>query len=164
MKMDLTNKTAFVAEGSKGFGKAIAEVLAACGANVGVMARGENWRHIIGINLDCVAFAMMFVIEEMLKAGGGSIVNIASVEAHTLVRESPRTWCRSTRSSGLTKATASDYAHHGIRINTVSPGMIATPLIMADGQKEVTDRLATRIPLGRISDAAEIASALAFIL
>jgi len=42
--------------------------------------------------------------------------------------------------------------------------MIATPLIMAEGQKEVTDRLATRIPLGRISDAAEIASALAFIL
>jgi len=161
--------------GSKGIGKAIAETLADCGANVGVMARGkeeldaavaalnskysgralavqgdvssyeqvsaairrtaqqfgglhlavnnagiagepgllhqtgrENWRHIMGINLDGVAYAMMIEIEEMLKVGGGSIVNIASVEAHTILKEFPAYVASKHALIGLTKGTASD--------------------------------------------------------
>jgi NAD(P)-dependent dehydrogenase (short-subunit alcohol dehydrogenase family) len=156
VNIDFTGKAAFVTDGSKGIGKAIAETLVASGANVGVMARGkdeleatvaelnargggralavagdvsdfdevgdairrtaqefgglhlavnnagiagrsgllhetgpENWRTIMGVNLDGVAFAMMAEIEEMLKVGGGSIVNIASVEAHTILRHNP---------------------------------------------------------------------------
>jgi NAD(P)-dependent dehydrogenase (short-subunit alcohol dehydrogenase family) len=49
----------------------------------------ETWRQVIGINVDGVAYAMVAEIDEMLKAGGGSIVNIASVEAHTIVKEFP---------------------------------------------------------------------------
>jgi NAD(P)-dependent dehydrogenase (short-subunit alcohol dehydrogenase family) len=231
MQFDLNGKTAFVTGASKGIGKAIAETLADCGANVGLMARGqeeldqvvaalnakhpgralalqgdvssfvqvgdavrrtadhfgglhlavnnagvagkpgllhetgeENWRHVMGINLDGVAFAMMLEITEMLKAGGGAIVNIASVEAHTILKEFPAYVASKHALIGLTKGTAADYASHRIRINSVSPGVIRTPLTMADGQKEVTDRLAKRIPEGRLGEPDEIARAVAFLL
>jgi NAD(P)-dependent dehydrogenase (short-subunit alcohol dehydrogenase family) len=124
----------------------------------------ENWRSILGVNLDGVAFAMMAEIEEMLKAGGGSIVNIASVEAHTVLKHNPVYTASKHALLGLTKGTAADYAEHGIRINTVSPGVIRTPLTMAEGQKDVTDRLATRIPQKRLGESDEIAPTVCFLL
>ena len=124
----------------------------------------ENWRRVMGVNLDGVAFAMMAEIEQMLRVGGGSIVNIASVEAHTILKQFPAYAASKHALIGLTKGAASDYAEHGIRINTVSPGVIRTPLTMAEGQKEVTDRLEARIPQGRLGEPQEIASTVAFIL
>jgi NAD(P)-dependent dehydrogenase (short-subunit alcohol dehydrogenase family) len=112
----------------------------------------HNWRIIMAINLDGVAYAMMIEIEEMLKAGGGSIVNIASVEAHKILKQNPVYTASKHGLLGLTVGTASDDAQHAIRINTVSPGVIRTPLTMAEGQKDVTDRLAARIPQGRLGD------------
>lgn len=124
----------------------------------------ENWRRVMGINLDGVAYAMMAEIEEMMKVGGGSIVNIASVEAHTILKEFPTYTASKHALIGLTKGTAADYAEHGIRINSVSPGVIRTPLTMAEGQKEVTDRLAARIPQGRLGEPEEIARSVVFLL
>ncbi|WP_261538856.1 SDR family NAD(P)-dependent oxidoreductase [Burkholderia multivorans] len=124
----------------------------------------ENWRQVMGVNLDGVAWAMIAEIEEMMKAGGGSIVNIASVEAHTILKQFPAYVASKHALIGLTKATAADYAGLGIRINSVSPGVIRTPLTMAQGQKEVTDRLAGRIPLGRLGEPQEIARAVVFLL
>jgi NAD(P)-dependent dehydrogenase (short-subunit alcohol dehydrogenase family) len=124
----------------------------------------DNWRRVLGVNLDGVAFSMMAELRAMLRTGGGSIVNIASVEAHTVLADFPAYVASKHALIGLTKATAADYARHGIRINSVSPGVIATPLTMAPGQKDVTDRLATRIPMGRIGASEEIARTAAFLL
>lgn len=124
----------------------------------------DNWRRVMGVNLDGVAWSMMAELPAMLRAGGGAIVNIASVEGHTVLPGFPAYVASKHALIGLTKATASDYAGHGIRINSVSPGVIATPLTMAPGQKDVTDRLAARIPLGRIGTGEEIANTVAFLL
>ena len=118
----------------------------------------------MGINLDGVAWAMIAEIQEMMKVGGGSIVNIASVEAHTILKQFPAYVASKHALIGLTKATAADYSALGIRINSVSPGVIRTPLTMSDGQKAVTDRLAARIPLGRLGEPEEIARATVFLL
>lgn len=157
---------------------AIAKTIEAFGAlhlavnNAGIAGKPDllheggagNWRHVMGINLDGVAFAMMAEIPEMLKAGGGSIVNIASVEAHTILPQFPAYVASKHALLGLSKATAMDYADHGIRINTVSPGVIRTPLTMAEGQKDVTDKLAERIPMKRLGDPVDIAWTAAFLL
>jgi NAD(P)-dependent dehydrogenase (short-subunit alcohol dehydrogenase family) len=231
MNIDLSGKTAFVTGASKGIGKAIAETLIDCGAQVGLMARGQqdldatvamlnarrsghalalvgdvadydqvsdavrrtaqhfgglhlavnnagiageagllhetgrnNWRQVLGINLDGVGFAMMAELEAMMAGGGGAIVNIASVEAHTILKQFPTYVASKHALIGLTKATAADYAEHNIRINSLSPGVIRTPLTMAEGQKAVTDRLAARIPQGRLGEPEEIARSVAFLL
>jgi len=124
----------------------------------------DNWRQVMSVNLDGVATAMSAEIRHMLQAGGGAIVNIASVEAHTVLNLFPAYVASKHALIGLTKSTALDYARQGIRINSVSPGVIRTPLVMAPGQKEVTDRLEQRIPLGRLGEPVEIARAVAFLL
>jgi len=58
------------------------------------------------------------------------VIKIASVEAQTIFKQNPVYTASNYALLGLTKATASDYAQHGIRINTVSPGVIRTPLTM----------------------------------
>ena len=88
------------------------------------------------------------VVSQTPLATGCAADVIASAEAHTILKQSPVHTASKHALLGLTKATASDYAQHGIRINTVSPGVIRTLLTMAEGQRKVTDRLATRIPLG----------------
>jgi NAD(P)-dependent dehydrogenase (short-subunit alcohol dehydrogenase family) len=88
----------------------------------------------------------------MLKAGGGSIVNIASVEAHTVLSHSPVYTATKHALIGLTKGTAADYAPVGMGVNSISPGVIRTPLTTAPGQKDVTDRLEGEIPSGRLGE------------
>jgi NAD(P)-dependent dehydrogenase (short-subunit alcohol dehydrogenase family) len=95
----------------------------------------ENWRQVLGINLDGVAYAMMAEIKAMLASGGGSIINIASVEAHTILAQFPAYVASKHALIGLTKATAANYAGFGIRIHSVSPGGIRTPLTMAPAAK-----------------------------
>ncbi|OZF25696.1 hypothetical protein CH296_26650 [Rhodococcus sp. 14-2496-1d] len=125
----------------------------------------ENWNNVLGVNLDGVGFALMAEIESMLQAGkAGSIVNIASVEAHTVLRGFTSYTTSKHAVRGLTKGAAVDYAPHGIRINSVSPGVTATPLTMADGQREVTERLAENIPLARLGTPEDIAASVVFLL
>lgn len=161
---DLRDAIAATAESFSGLDLAVNNAGIAGDAGLLHDTGAENWRRVMGINLDGVAFAMIYEIEQMLAAGGGSIVNIASVEGHTILPQFPAYVASKHALLGLTKATAHDYANLGIRINTVSPGVIETPLTMAAGQKDVTDRLAARIPIGRLGEPEEIAASVAFLL
>lgn len=124
----------------------------------------ENWRRVIGINLDGVAYSMMAEFAEMTKRSGGAIVNVASVEGHGILPNNAAYTTTKHTLMGLTKATAADYAPHGIRINSVSPGVVATPLTMAAPLKDSTERMADRIPMGRIGQPEDIGPTVAFLL
>jgi len=121
----------------------------------------DNWKNVLAVNLDGVFYSMKYEIQEMLKNGAGAIVNIGSVEAHTILSRNPAYTTTKHGIIGLTKTAAADYADKGIRVNTVSPGVIDTPLVAS---AESTPGLVKIIPTKRMGTIREIGYTVAFLL
>jgi NAD(P)-dependent dehydrogenase (short-subunit alcohol dehydrogenase family) len=102
----------------------------------------------------------------MIEQGGGVIVNIASVAAER--GAGGRAPYATTKAAlvGLTRSAAVEWASHGIRVNAVGPGTIATELARAAvlGSEEAKARILSRTPLRRLGEPAEVADAVAFLL
>lgn len=122
----------------------------------------KDWRHVIGVNLDALFFGMKFQLPEIEKAGGGAIVNTASVYGHLGLRQLDAYTASKHGAIGLTRSVAIEYATRGIRINTVSPGPILTPL--TQGEKSRTDAIAAMTAMKRMGEPVEIAKAVSFLL
>jgi NAD(P)-dependent dehydrogenase (short-subunit alcohol dehydrogenase family) len=125
----------------------------------------EVWDRIIDINLKGVWLCMKYEIPEMLKQGGGAIVNTASVAA--LIGTPGSTGYTGSKHGvlGLTRTAALEYAKAGIRINAVCPGAVQTELIdrvikQAPFMKEFYDDVH---PIGRIGRVEEITGAVAWM-
>ena len=116
----------------------------------------DGWQKVIDINLSGVFYGMRYQIPAMLKAGGGSIVNIASILGMAGTKGSPAYVAAKHGVVGLTKAAALDYADKKIRVNAVGPGYINTPLLDAldDGSRKA---LVGLHPMGRLGESEEIA-------
>jgi len=114
------------------------------------------------VNLSGVFYGMKYQIPRMLKSGGGSIVNIASILGAVGFANSPAYTASKHGLVGLTKATALEYGRHGIRVNVVGPAFIDTPLLKNLDQ-EMLDGLATLHPIGRIGTPLEVAELVAFL-
>jgi len=128
----------------------------------------KSWDQVIGINLTGVWLCMKYEIPEMLKAGGGSIVNIASILGHVSFATTPAYSASKHGVVGLTKAAALDYAQKGIRVNAVCPGFIETPMVMERGLKagsnaDAKKQLEEAHPVGRLGQPDEIASAILWL-
>ncbi len=89
----------------------------------------EEWDRVIGTNLKGVWLCMKAQIPQMLKQGGGAIVNNASVAGLVGIRRTSAYVAAKHGVVGLTKAAALEYAESGIRVNAVCPGYINTPLV-----------------------------------
>ncbi|CAM3098236.1 glucose 1-dehydrogenase [Skermania piniformis] len=119
--------------------------------------RLDKWRQILDVNLTGTFLGMQSVVDPMIAAGGGSIVNVSSIEG---LRGAP--WAHGYVASkwgvrGLAKSAALELAPHNIRVNSLHPGLIRTPMTA-----NIPDDLVT-IPLGRPGRPAEAAAFVLFL-
>jgi NAD(P)-dependent dehydrogenase (short-subunit alcohol dehydrogenase family) len=93
----------------------------------------------------------------MLAAGGGAIVNVASILGNVGTRMSPAYVAAKHGVVGLTKSAALEYADKNIRVNSVGPGYILTPLLTKNLTQEMMNGLAAMHPIGRLGTSEEVA-------
>lgn len=117
----------------------------------------DGWSKVIGINLSGVFYGMRYQIPAILAAGGGAIVNIASILGQAGTRHSPAYVAAKHGVVGLTKAAALEYADKNLRINSVGPGYILTPLLTNTLSDEQMKPLVGLHPIGRLGQPKEVA-------
>ncbi len=125
----------------------------------------DTWDRVLAINLTGVWNCMKAEIPEMLRVGGGSIVNCSSVAGLVGFAGSAAYVASKHGLVGLTKSAALDYATEGIRVNAVCPGVIRTPMIdrVVEAQPEMEAALIGMEPVGRLGTPEEIASAVIWL-
>lgn len=116
----------------------------------------EEWNKVIAINLSGVFYGMRYQIPAMLKNVSGSIINVASILGSAGFAKSSAYVAAKHGVVGLTKSAALEYSSQGIRVNSVGPGFIRTPLI-EDLEKEQLDQIVAMHPIGRLGEAEEVA-------
>lgn len=124
----------------------------------------EGWRQVMGVNLDGVFHGLRHQIPAMTASGGGSIVNVSSILGHVGRPCSAPYVATKHALIGLTRAVALEVAEAGIRVNSVSPGFIATPILTKNLDEEVIAGLGALHPLGRIGTSEEVAALICFLL
>lgn len=117
-----------------------------------------GWDKVISINLSSVFYCMKYQIPAMLKDGGGSIVNMASILGKVGFMNSSGYVAAKHGVVGLTETAALEYSAKGVRVNAIGPGFIDTPLLEKAGMgKEEKDMLVKLHPIGRLGKPEEIA-------
>lgn len=123
----------------------------------------EDYQKVIKINQDGVFFGCKYAIREMLKTGGGVIVNTASILGH--VGEAGAFAYNASKGAVniLTKSLALEYAPKNIRVNAVCPGYVESGMVNKEALGEFYDGLVARHPIGRLGRAEEIAHGIVFL-
>jgi NAD(P)-dependent dehydrogenase (short-subunit alcohol dehydrogenase family) len=122
-----------------------------------------DWRHTLAVNLDGAFLCAQRAARRMAAQGqGGRIVNITSVHEHSPLQGAIAYTVSKHGLGGLTKSLALELAPRRILVNSVAPGLIATPMTAMDGA-DVHKIEKKRIPLPRPGDPAEVASLVAWL-
>lgn len=124
----------------------------------------EQYLAVIAVNQHSVFLGMHCVIPSILRAGGGSIVNISSIAGLVANYGFPSLAYVGSKFAvrGMTKAAAVEYGPRGIRVNSVHPGFIMTPMMIEATNEEGGDAL-SMIPLGRIAEPEEVSNLVLFL-
>ncbi len=128
----------------------------------------EQWDRVIAVNLRGVFLGCKYGVPALTRAGGGAIVNMgSSTGRHDALPGSAAYMASKAAVEALSKSLALQVARYRIRVNTICPGIIQTPLSL--GQKAGAEaeaffeRFAARIPLGRVGQPEDVAAAVAFL-
>ncbi|MFE5210908.1 SDR family NAD(P)-dependent oxidoreductase [Streptomyces sp. NPDC056600] len=122
-----------------------------------------NWDRVVRTNLDGVFYSMRYEIPAMEQAGGGAIVNVSSILGSVAFQGSAGYVAAKHGVLGLTKCAAAEYATKNIRINSVGPAFIETPLL-ENLEPAARDALVGLHPIGRLGRSEEVAELVAFLL
>jgi 3-oxoacyl-[acyl-carrier protein] reductase len=124
----------------------------------------EGWERLLDVNLSA-AFRLMRQAAKLLVETRGSIVNIASMSADRAVAGIVPYGATKAALTQLSRGLAVELGPHGVRVNTIAPGYIDTPMT-ADvlGEEEFRTRVMARIPLRRLADGDDVAEVVAFLL
>lgn len=122
-----------------------------------------EYRRVIDINQVSVFLGMKAVVPSMKKNGGGSIINISSINglrgsAGNLAYDASKFAVR-----GMTKSAALELAEYGIRVNSIHPGVIETPMVMQDDVKDFVKQITEAIPLKRTGQSEDITKLVLFL-
>ena len=117
----------------------------------------DGWRNVIDINLSGVFYGMHYQLPAMEKNGEGVIVNVASILGMVGTRLSPAYVAAKHGLVGLSKATALEYAPKNIRVNSIGPGYVLTPLLTEALDEDTLKQIEGLHPIGRLGKAEEVA-------
>jgi NAD(P)-dependent dehydrogenase (short-subunit alcohol dehydrogenase family) len=128
----------------------------------------EQWDEVFAVDLKGAWLCSKHVLPHLLAAGGGAIVNIASIHARTTIKGMFPYAAAKYGMIGLTRSLALDYADRNVRANAVCPGWTRTRLVEDWFAKQPDPRSAEKAvlevhPLGRIATPGEIANVVAFV-
>ena len=122
----------------------------------------DDWEAVIRTNLTGAHLCIQQALATMMRARAGRIINIASVVAQMGNAGQANYVAAKAGLIGLTKAIAIEIASRNITVNAVAPGFIKTPMTDVLPEK-VKEELNTRIPLGRMGSARDVAAAIVFL-
>lgn len=129
-----------------------------------IQSTEENWEKVISVNLKGIWLGMKYAIPEMIKAGGGSIINTASFVVDAIQRGSAIYGASKGGVVVMSKVAAVEHAHQNIRVNCIKPGIIVTPMSLSCyGDPEARRRAEATVPMGRLGQPGEIAKVALFL-
>lgn len=123
----------------------------------------EGWQRVIDVNLSGVFYCMRFEIPRMVAQGGGVIVNMASILGAVGFATASAYVAAKHGLLGLTKVAALEYAQQGIRVNSVGPAFIKTPMVTDALDAGTQEQIAGLHAVGRMGEPREVASLTAFL-
>ena len=121
----------------------------------------EDYMNVVQINQVSVFLGMKYVVPSMKKVDDGSIINISSINGLTGGAIGYTDTKFAVR--GMTKAAAKELAHYNIRVNSVHPGVINTPMVQQSAAFEQIQAMVKTIPLKRMSEPSEISQLVLFL-
>ncbi len=125
----------------------------------------KDYLQTIAIDQHGTFFGMRAVIPGMIASGGGSIVNISSVAGfvHQINVPNPAYTAAKFAVRGLTKAAAVQYGPQGIRVNSVHPGGVLTPMLATTVPQDAIDAITADVPLRRMAQPREVSQLVLFL-
>ena len=123
----------------------------------------EDWRRMMGVNLDGTFYVTRAVVPMMISQGCGGIVNVASMWGTDGASMETHYSASKAGVIGLTKALSKELAPSHITVNAVAPGAVDTDMMKVYSQEELDDFI-SQIPFGRLCTTKEVAEAVMFLL